>query len=221
MVLVSPSLFNVNREDLATRVKQVPNADYLHLDVTDGVFVKDAAGGTSLFWNESELEAVVSNSTVPLDIHLMVADPIKHVRRYLSYHPCYLSFHLEATANPQAVINEIRRGGAQPALALNPDTSLDGLAPFLNDLPLVLLMSVVPGKGGQGYISEVTEKIRALKRMITIRGLATLIEVDGGIKLGNARIPAAAGADILVSGTGVFNHPEYDPVKVIELIKSY
>ncbi len=213
MVQVSPSLFNVKEEDLVERVGQAFNADYLHIDVTDGVFVGDKDGGASLFWDEKKLLEVADSSEMPLDIHLMVADPIKHIERYAQFNPEYISFHLEATDNPLAVIAKIREFGVKPAIALNPATLVFGIAELIDSVEMVLLMSVIPGKGGQIYIPAVTDKVADLRKMV---GDKVLIEVDGGIKLENAYLPINAGADILVSGTGIFNASDYSPSQVIE-----
>lgn len=220
MVSVSPSLFTIPLEDLAAKVQAVNTANFLHIDVTDGEFVRDASGGASLFWDENHLETAQTASSVPLDIHLMIADPQKHIERYARFRPAFLTFHYEAAGNPRAVIEEIRRQGVSPAVALNPSTPLFAVKPLLDQVAMVLLMSVVPGKGGQGYLSEVTEKIAELRRTIDQQGLKTLIEVDGGVKLENAYLPTCAGADVLVSGTGVYNHPELSPGQVMEKMRS-
>lgn len=223
MVQIAASIFHLAEAELAGRVKQVSNADYIHIDVTDCKFVKDIHGGASLFWDEKKLEVIAANTTVPLDIHLMIANPAEHVERYASFSPKYISFHLEATndtSDSRRIIDRIREYGVSPVIAINPDTPVTDISHLLDQVGMVLLMSVVPGKGGQGYIPNVTKKIEYLKRMINEMDSAVLIEVDGGIKLNNAYLPVNAGANVLVSGTGVFNHPQYHPHKVIELMKS-
>ena len=194
---------------------------YIHIDITDGKFVKDTHGGASLFWDEKKLEVITGNTTVPLDVHLMIANPYEHIERYARFSPKYISFHLEATNNTsdsERVIDKIKEYGSSPVAAINPGTPVTKIGHLLDQVGMVLLMSVVPGKGGQGYIPEVTGKIAELKGMIAERKV--LIEVDGGIKLNNAYLPVSAGADVLVSGTGVFNHKQYNPGGVINLIKS-
>ncbi len=215
MVRISPSLFTIPEAGLAGAVRLASTANFLHIDVTDGEFVKDACGGASLFWDEKHLETIQTASSVPLDIHLMIADPLKHIERYARFRPAFLTFHYEAAGNPRAVIEEIRRQGVSPAVALNPSTPLFAVEPLLDQVAMVLLMSVVPGKGGQGYIPEVTEKIAELRRIIDQRGLKTLIEVDGGVKLENAYLPTCVGADVLVSGTGIYNHATSSPEEVM------
>lgn len=222
MVLIASSLFDVPKEGLEDALKKAANTDLWHIDVTDGVFVKDARGGASLFFDDTLVGFVEERTNIPFrrpDIHLMVDDPLKHIKRYARYGPKYISFHLEATPDPQAVINKIREKGVRPALALNPATPLSEALPFLDHVDMILLMSVVPGKGGQVYISEVTNKIRELREIIDESGLNVKIEVDGGINLNNGYLPITAGADILVSGSGVFKHPEHSPAEVIRRMR--
>jgi len=153
MVRISPSLFTLPLEDLVAKVPAVSTANYLHIDVTDGEFVKDAKGGASLFWDEKHLETVQAAASVPLDVHLMIANPLKHIKRYARLHPSFITFHYEAAeaaSGSRAVIEEIRRLGVSPAVALNPDGPVSAVEPLLDQVDMVLLMSVVPGKGGQG-----------------------------------------------------------------------
>ncbi len=213
MPKIAPSLFDLAEEELEDAVEAAANADYFHIDITDGRFVKDKKGGASLFYDEEKLEKV--KTEVLLDIHLMVDDPRIHIARYATFHPKYISFHVEATDDPGRVIDEIGFYDVSPVVALNPHTHLAEIVPFLGMIDMVLLMSVVPGKGGQGYIHDVTEKIVELKHIIDGRGYDVKIEVDGGIKLYNAHRPARAGADILVSGTGVFNYGPYSPGQMV------
>lgn len=224
MVKISTSLFTIEKKDLQRAVKAASNTDYFHIDVTDGVFVKDAKGGASLFFDESNIQRLRKNSNIPFDVHLMIAEPIKHIQRYAKFKPKYISFHFEAAPDPKAVIEEIRSYGVKPAIALNPDTPLSQIEGLVDSVDMVLLMSVVPGKGGQGYIPKVTGKIRQLRKIIDEDGLDTLIEVDGGIKLDNIYLPISAGADVIVSGTGIYNPKEeyinLTPTEVIEKMKN-
>ena len=217
MVQISPSLFSIPAEGLAAAVTTAFESDYFHIDVTDGVFVKDKEGGASLFWDETKLNVIVDNSEVPLDIHLMVKNPLQHIERYAQFNPEYISFHLEATDNPRDVIDKIREYGVKPAIALNPNTPISEIVDLVDDIDMVLLMSVVPGKGGQGYIPTVTDKVAALRKMVGEKNV--VIEVDGGIKLENAYLPINAGADIIVSGTGVFGVEDYTPNEVIKRLR--
>ena len=219
MVKISPSLFNVNDNELIKVLKEVPNADYFHVDVAHPRFVETADGEPSLFCDPTVFQRVAGVTSVPLDVHLMVKDPKRWVERYVSPSTEYITFHVESDDDPEAVITEIRKHDLRPGIALNPDTPLSKIEHLLKEVDLVLLMSVVPGQGGQGYISKVTDKIRALNELIKEKGLGTAVEVDGGIKLDNRYEPIVAGADILVSGTGIFNHSEYSPQEAVEMMK--
>ncbi|MBI4454190.1 ribose 5-phosphate isomerase B [Candidatus Woesearchaeota archaeon] len=223
MVKISTSLFTIEKKDLAKAVKAASNTSYFHIDVTDGEFVKDAKGGASLFYNESHIKTVKSNTNVPLDVHLMIANPLDNIERYAKFYPYYISFHIEAAQDPLAVIKKIKKHGVKPAIALNPDTPLSKVEDLLKSVDMVLLMSVMPGKGGQGYIQSVTDKIKILREMIDKQGLDTLIEVDGGIKLSNVHIPINAGVDVIVSGTGIYapkeEYKDLTPKEVIEKMK--
>lgn len=210
---ISTSIFGVEEKDLTKILKSIPNSNYLHIDVTDGIFVKDAKGGASLLFDDSHLKKIKQASKVSLDVHLMVANPIKHIQRYAQHKPDIITFHYEATNDHQAVIDEIKKYNIKAGIAINPDTPISSIQTFLDSLDLVLLMSVIPGRSGQSYIPKVTKKINHLRKLTDI-----LIEVDGGIKLHNKNIPLLAGADILVSGTGILNQDE-DPETLINKMR--
>ncbi len=228
MVKISPSLFDVAESELEVAVAGVPNADFFHIDITDGRFVRDKNGGASLFFNEKKVERVKTATTIPLDIHLMIAEPGKHVQRYFDLQPGIITFHYEAVEGlkgARSTMRVIKSAGIlnpiKAGIALNPDTPVDAIAPLVDDglVDLVLLMSVVPGLGGQGYISTVTQKVGELRRYIDAKGSDVQIEVDGGIKLDNYHVPVSAGADILVSGSGVFKHLNYRPEEIVRRMK--
>jgi ribose 5-phosphate isomerase B len=151
----------------------------------------------------------------------MVVNPLEDIERYatLAPTPRFISFHVESKSDPETVIKKIREYGIKPAIALNPATPLSDISGLLDKVDMVLLMSVVPGLPGQGYIESVTDKIAELRGMIFEQGLDTLIEVDGGIKLHNVKYPINAGADVIVSGTGVFSDAGRTPTNVIEEMK--
>src|SRR3989344_418774 len=142
MVQIAVSIFHLAEEELARRIKQVPNADYIHIDVTDGRFVQDAHGGASLFWDETKLEVIAANTAVPLDVHLMIANPDEHVERYARFGPKYISFHLEATDDSGGVIDRIRKYGVSPVVAINPETPITNISHLLGQVGMVLLMGV-------------------------------------------------------------------------------
>jgi ribulose-phosphate 3-epimerase len=228
MAKISASLFQFeSKDELLKAIKASSNVDFYHIDVTDGIFVKDKYGGASFFHDESKLRIVQEASVVPLDVHLMIANPLDHIERYARFRPAYITFHVEAAhqakQKPEDIIQKIRSYGIKAGIALNPQTQPRFFWEYASKVDLVLFMSVVPGKGGQGYIPFVTRRIKRMKERINHEGLDTLIEVDGGIKLDNISVPVTVGADIIVSGTGIYSpkgqYENYSPSKMIEEMK--
>ncbi len=205
--MVSPSILAVG-EDVAamTRAAQaVPSADYLHIDVMDGKFVPQS----TMYVNPMYTSMLSEATEIPLDVHLMVEDPENYVDRFIEADADLITFHYEATKRPITLIERIREGGLA-GIALNPETPVSEVFYLLHNLDVVLLMSVNPGKCGQDYIEDVTGKIRELKEVIRREGYDIRVEVDGGVKLGNRYKPINAGADILVSGSGIYSLEDPD-----------
>ena len=173
-------------------------ADVFHLDIMDGVFVPNLSYGFPV------VEAIAKKSTKPLDVHLMIVEPEKYVERFATVGADMISFHLNATEDPSAVLAQIRACGVQAGLAINPDFSVESLYPYLKECDFILLMSVFAGFGGQKFIEETYERVRTLKAEIQRQGLNIPIEVDGGVSSANAAALAEAGAEILVAGSAVF-----------------
>ena len=173
-------------------------ADVFHLDIMDGVFVPNLSYGFPV------VEAIAKKAVKPLDVHLMIVEPEKYVDRFAKVGADMISFHLNATENPSAVLAQIRAAGAQAGLAINPDFPVESLYPYLTECDFILLMSVFAGFGGQKFIEETYERVRTLKAEIQRQGLNIPIEVDGGVSSSNAAALAAAGAEILVAGSAVF-----------------
>lgn len=173
-------------------------ADVFHLDIMDGVFVPNLSYGFPV------VEAIAKKSTKPLDVHLMIVEPEKYVERFAKVGADMISFHLNATEDPSAVLAQIRACGVQAGLAINPDFSVESLYPYLKECDFILLMSVFAGFGGQKFIEETYERVRTLKAEIQRQGLNIPIEVDGGVSSANAAALAEAGAEILVAGSAVF-----------------
>ena len=199
MIKVAPSMLSADFLHLEEDVDFVNQyADVFHLDIMDGVFVPNLSYGFPV------VEAIAKKAVKPLDVHLMIVEPEKYVDRFAKVGADMISFHLNATENPSAVLAQIRAAGAQAGLAINPDFPVESLYPYLKECDFILLMSVFAGFGGQKFIEETYERVRTLKAEIQKQGLNIPIEVDGGVSSSNAAALAAAGAEILVAGSAVF-----------------
>ncbi|MCF6205485.1 MAG: ribulose-phosphate 3-epimerase [Sulfurovum sp.] len=203
-MLVAPSILSADFGKLAEDVKAVCDGgcDLVHVDVMDGHFVPNLTIGPVV------VEAVAKAATKPLDIHLMVENNPFFVELFAPLKPGYISFHIEEEKNPHRLIQRIRELGIKPAIVLNPHTPPEAIEFLIEDLDMVLLMSVNPGFGGQKFIPSVIEKAQRLKKLIAKRNPDCLIEVDGGVNDVNVRELAAAGVDVVVAGSFVYKHPK-------------
>ena len=183
------------------------NADLFHLDVMDGVFVPNISYGFP------GVEALARIARKPLDTHLMIVEPEKYVERFVKAGSSMVSFHLNATKDPDAVLAKIRECGAKAGLVINPDIPVESLFPHLKNCDFVMLMSVFAGFGGQKFIEDTYARLDVLKAEIDAQGLNVPIEVDGGVSAANAGELIRHGAEILVAGSAVFKAPE--PAAVI------
>ena len=187
-------------------------ADLFHLDIMDGTFVPNLSYGFPV------VEAIAKKAEKPLDTHLMIVNPENYVERFVKAGSAMVSFHLNATKDPDAVLAQIRACGAKAGLVINPDIPVESLFPHLKNCDYVLLMSVFAGFGGQKFIEDTYERIRTLKAEIERQGLNIPIEVDGGVSPANAKALTEAGAEILVAGSAVFLAE--DPATVISAMKN-
>lgn len=187
------------------------HADLFHLDIMDGVFVPNISFGFPV------VEAIAKIATKPLDTHLMIVAPEKYVERFVKAGSAMVSFHVNATKDPDAVLTQIRNLGAKAGLVINPDLPVESLFPYLKNCDFVMLMSVFAGFGGQKFIEETYDRVRALKAEIKAQGLDIPIEVDGGVSAANAAQLVEAGAEILVAGSAVFKAE--DPSAVISAMR--
>ena len=203
--LIAPSILSADFGRLADEVRAVEaaGADWIHVDVMDGRFVPNISIGPAV------VEAVRRATKLPLDVHLMIVEPERYLEQFARAGADLLCVHVEACPHLHRVIQQIRELGKRAAVALNPATPLGALDHVLPDLDMVLLMSVNPGFGGQGFIRAVLPKIEALRAALTAAGLACDLEIDGGVKLDNVAEVAAAGANVIVSGSGVFGTKDY------------
>ena len=213
MKQIAPSVLSANFANLREELEMInrSDADMLHVDVMDGVFVPNISFGFPL------MKPMKQYSTKPLDVHLMIVHPEKYVERFCDAGAWSVGFHLEATDDPMPAIELIRKKGVRTCLTINPDIDVHRLDPYLAEVDMVLLMSVFAGFGGQSFIPETIDKIRYVRQKIARRQLPTLIEVDGGINTKNAADVFAAGADVLVAGSAVFGAK--DPIAAIRLMK--
>ena len=205
MIRISPSILSANFVRLEEEIKAAENAGahMLHIDVMDGHFVPNITIGYSV------VEAIRKITKLPLDVHLMIEDPDKFVKEFADAGADFLTVHCEASVHLHRSVQFIKQHNMKAGVSINPATPVCQLENILTDADLVVLMSVNPGFGGQDFIPFTIEKIKAVKKMTTAAGVAPLIEVDGGVKIDNAKKVADAGADVLVMGSAFFKSGNY------------
>jgi ribulose-phosphate 3-epimerase len=204
-IKIAPSILSADFSRLKEEIEAVERAgaDWLHLDVMDGHFVPNITIGPVV------VEWVRKVTRIPLDVHLMITDPDTYVPEFIKAGADWISIHPDTCADPNASLKRIRALGAKASIAINPDVPLRSVEPCFPNADMVLVMSVFPGFGGQAFISDVLQKIRDLRRIIDARNLELLIEVDGGIKADNIDQVVDAGAEVIVSGSGIFKTGDY------------
>ena len=213
-VLVAPSVLAADFSRLSEEIKMVnqSEADWIHVDIMDGVFVPNISFGFPV------LEAIHREARKPLDVHLMIVQPERYVEAFSKAGAGLISVHFEACPHLHRNIQQIKALGCKAGVALNPHTPVSLLAPILEDLDLVCIMSVNPGFGGQKFIEKTYERVEELKNLILKRNAKVLIEVDGGVNTKNAAKLVGAGVDVLVAGNVVFSDDQ--PARVIAQLKA-
>ncbi|OLN33348.1 ribulose-phosphate 3-epimerase [Desulfosporosinus metallidurans] len=213
MIQIAPSILSADFSRLGDQVRLVEDAgaEVLHIDVMDGHFVPNLTFGPAL------VQSIRAHSHMRFDIHLMVEEPERFIADFAAAGADHITFHLETSRHAHRVIQQIKEQGMTAGIALNPATPLDGIKYILEDLDMVLLMTVNPGFGGQKFISNVIPKIQVLHQHLEQKKFNCLIEVDGGINQETAPVVAKAGAHILVAGGAVFAQP--DPKQAVKKLR--
>ena len=211
---IAPSLLSADFLNLQRDVEMINNsdADWLHLDIMDGVFVPNISFGFPV------LNALKDVCKKPMDVHLMIVEPQKFINEVAATGAYMMNVHYEACTHLHRTITAIKEAGMKAGVTLNPHTPVSLLEDIIQELDMVLLMSVNPGYGGQRFIEHSVEKVKELKKLIDRKGLSTLIEVDGGVNAETGKRLVGAGADVLVAGNYVFKSP--DPVETIRQLKA-
>ena len=213
MLIISPSLLAADFTRLAEELKkaEAAGASYLHLDVMDGVFVPNISFGIPV------IESLRKISELTFDVHLMIVDPIRYVDAFADAGADLITFHYESCDDPLAVVRAIKARGLRASVSIKPATPAEVLFPLLDELDMVLVMTVEPGFGGQKLIPETVKKVHALRIEALRRGLVLDIQVDGGINADNLPMLTEAGANVIVAGSAIFRAD--DPVAVVRAMK--
>jgi ribulose-phosphate 3-epimerase len=202
---IAPSILSADFSRLRDEIQAVEKAgaDWLHVDIMDGHYVPNITIGPVV------VESVRKVTRMPLDVHLMITDPDKYAPEFIKAGADWISVHPDTCKDPVKSLERIRELGAKASIAVNPDVPLEKVEAYLAHIDMILMMTVFPGFAGQAFIEDVLPKIEKVRKMITERKLPILIEADGGIKTDNIGRVVRAGAEVIVSGSGIFKTPDY------------
>ena len=215
MRVVAPSILSADFGNLERDIKMVDRsaAEWVHVDVMDGVFVPNISFGFPI------MKPVRKATQKVVDVHLMIVEPEKYVKRFVEAGADYVTFHHEACADPRSTIAEIKAAGAKAGVSIKPATSAEAIFDYLGELDMVLVMSVEPGFGGQSFMPDSLDKVRILRKEIDEKGYSCLIEIDGGISAKNAREVFDAGVDVIVAGSSVFGAEDQEQA-IIDILNA-
>ena len=213
--IVAPSILSADFGNLERDIKMIDRsaAEWVHIDVMDGVFVPNISFGFPV------MKPVRKATNKVLDVHLMIVEPERYVKRFVEAGADYVTFHHEACADPHAAITEIKEAGAKAGVSIKPATSAEEIFDYLGGLDMVLVMSVEPGFGGQSFMPDSLDKVRALRKEIDEKGYDCLIQIDGGISAKNAREVFDAGVDVIVAGSSVFDAEDQEQA-IIDILNA-
>lgn len=209
MIKIAPSLLSADFSDLKNELKDISNANFVHLDVMDGQFVPNMSFGAPV------IKSIRKSSDLVFDVHLMIKNPLRYIEDFCKAGADIITFHVEADDDVNETILKIKEFGVKCGIVLSPDTEAEAVLPYIDMVDMILLMSVYPGFGGQKYIPRITDKIKKVREYIGDRNID--LEIDGGITQENVSIAIDAGANVIVAGTSVFGKD--DRKKAIEELR--